>query len=137
MKKTNEVSKLAGVSRRTLQFYDDEGMVKVKRSQNNYRLYDSKALEQLWQVLIYKEIGLELKEIKQLVQKSEVEQKKYLKLQMKKLEQEIWQLKEQKMFISSILTQGLPQLPEEEETLTYLEMIARLREKCRNKATDC
>ena len=42
MKKTNEVSKLAGVSRRTLQYYDDEGILVVKRSQNNHRLYDEK-----------------------------------------------------------------------------------------------
>ncbi len=27
MKRTNEVSKLAGVSRRTLQYYDDEGIL--------------------------------------------------------------------------------------------------------------
>ena len=27
MKKTNEVSKLAGISRRTLQYYDDEGIL--------------------------------------------------------------------------------------------------------------
>ena len=37
MKKTNEVSKLVGVSRRTLQYYDNEGLLDVKRSKNNYR----------------------------------------------------------------------------------------------------
>ena len=31
MKRTNEVSKLVGVSRRTLQYYDDEGLLGAKR----------------------------------------------------------------------------------------------------------
>ena len=39
-KKIEEVSKLSGVSKRTLQYYDDEGILPVKRSKNNYRLYD-------------------------------------------------------------------------------------------------
>lgn len=37
-KKIDEVSKLSGVSKRTLQYYDDEGILPVKRSKNNYRL---------------------------------------------------------------------------------------------------
>ncbi len=32
MKKVNEVSRLAGVSKRTLQFYDDEGLLPAQRS---------------------------------------------------------------------------------------------------------
>ena len=35
-KKIDEVSKLSGVSKRTLQYYDDEGILPVKRSKNNY-----------------------------------------------------------------------------------------------------
>ena len=48
VKRTSEISKIAGVSKRTLQFYDDEGMIKVERSENNYRLYDEKTLGKLW-----------------------------------------------------------------------------------------
>ena len=44
MKKVNEVSRLAGVSKRTLQFYDDEGLLPAQRSKDNYRLYDDAAL---------------------------------------------------------------------------------------------
>lgn len=57
MKKTNEVSKLVGVSRRTLQYYDNEGLLDVKRSKNNYRLYDENALERIWKIMLYKEMG--------------------------------------------------------------------------------
>ena len=73
MKKVNEVSRLAGVSRRTLQFYDDEGLLPAERSKDNYRLYDDTALECLWQILVYREMGLDLKEIKHMLSGSEKE----------------------------------------------------------------
>ena len=61
MKKVNEVSRLAGVSKRTLQFYDDEGLLPAQRSKDNYRLYDDAALERLWEILVYRAMGLDLK----------------------------------------------------------------------------
>ena len=45
MKKINEVSQLAGVSKRTLQYYDDQEVFVVKRTDNNHRLYDEQALQ--------------------------------------------------------------------------------------------
>lgn len=59
MKKVNEVSRLAGVSKRTLQFYDDEGLLPAQRSKDNYRLYDDAALERLWEILVYRAMGLD------------------------------------------------------------------------------
>lgn len=67
-KKIEEVSKLSGVSKRTLQYYDDEGILPVKRSKNNYRLYDDETMERLWEVLWYKEMGLDLKKIKLILE---------------------------------------------------------------------
>ena len=49
-KKIEEVSKLSGVSKRTLQYYDEEGILPVKRSKNNYRLYDDETIERLWKI---------------------------------------------------------------------------------------
>ncbi len=68
MWKIDEVSKLSGVSKRTLQYYDDEGILPVKRSKNNYRLYDDETMERLWKILWYKEMGLDLKEIKLILE---------------------------------------------------------------------
>ena len=67
-KKIEEVSKLSGVSKRTLQYYDDEGILPVKRSKNNYRLYDDETMERLWKILWYKEMGLDLKKIKLILE---------------------------------------------------------------------
>ena len=51
MWKIDEVSKLSGVSKRALQYYDDEGILPVKRTKNNYRLYDDETMERLWEIL--------------------------------------------------------------------------------------
>ena len=132
MKGTNEVSKLVGVSRRTLQYYDDEGVIEVKRSENNYRLYDQETLEQLWKIMIYKEMGLDLKKIKKLLSLTEGEQKEYFRLQVKVIEKKIYKLKEQKEFVLLVLTQGIPErlVMEENEKITYASQIAAIRKRC-------
>ena len=133
MKKTNEVSKLVGVSRRTLQYYDDEGMLLVERTENNYRLYDEKALERIWRVMLYKEMGFKLKEIKQLLLLSENKQEEYLGLRVEKVNSQIRGLEEQKEFISLILKYGMPQIPEENKGMTYVSSIKELRGKMKEK----
>ena len=53
----NKVSKLAGVSIRTLQYYDKIGLLKpAKYTESGYRLYDDTALEILQQILLWKEL---------------------------------------------------------------------------------
>lgn len=123
MKRTNEVSKLVGVSRRTLQYYDDEEVVVAERSKNNYRLYDQKALEKIWQIMLYKEMGFELKEIKQILSASDNKQKEYLRVRMETVRSEINKLNEQINFISFVLTNGIPQVPEEHDGMTYMKSI--------------
>ena len=71
MKKTNEMSKLAGVSKRTLQYYDDEGLLMTERTKDNHRLYDRQAMERIWEILVYKEMDFELREIRQIFQSTE------------------------------------------------------------------
>lgn len=92
MKKTNEISKIVGVSKRTLQFYDEEGMIKVERSEDNYRLYDERTLEKLWEIMIYKEMGLKLKKIKQLLVMPEDEKKTCYKACIEQIEEKITEL---------------------------------------------
>lgn len=131
MKKVNEVSRLAGVSKRTLQYYDDEGLVLAERSKDNYRLYDEAALEKLWQILIYKEMEFKLKEIKHLLTLSDSERKTYLEHNVESLMQQTAHLNEQIRFISFIQSHGMPSIVSEgdEDGMTYVEYIANLREE--------
>ncbi|MEM7800827.1 MAG: MerR family transcriptional regulator [Chloroflexota bacterium] len=60
-----ELADLAGVSRRTLHYYDQIDLLKPsKTTEKGYRLYDDQSLFRLQQILFYREIGIELIEIK-------------------------------------------------------------------------
>lgn len=60
----HSLSQLAGISKRTLRYYDQIGLLKPERSsQNNYRIYNTGHLDKLQQILFYRELGVELEEI--------------------------------------------------------------------------
>ena len=68
MKTVKEVSHLTGISVRTLHYYDEIGLLKPTRiSEAGYRLYDDKALEELQQILFFREFDMPLKEINTVV----------------------------------------------------------------------
>lgn len=64
-----EASRLAGVSIRTLQYYDKIGLLHpTGYTESGYRLYDDTALETLQQILLFRELEFPLKEIKEIMQ---------------------------------------------------------------------
>lgn len=64
----NQLAKLAGVSARTLHYYDEIGLLSPERIRSNgYRVYGQKEVNQLQQILFYRELGVPLNEIKQLI----------------------------------------------------------------------
>ena len=70
MKSISQVAKLTGVSIRTLQYYDEIGLLKPSRlTTAGYRMYDDDALQTLQQILFFKELGFPLKEIKDILEK--------------------------------------------------------------------
>lgn len=74
MKSISQVAKLAGVSIRTLQYYDELGLLKPSElTDAGYRLYDDDALQILQQILFFKELGFTLKEIKQILEKPDLD----------------------------------------------------------------
>ena len=69
MKSVNEVCRLSGISRRTLQYYDEIGLLPPSAvKESGYRLYDDESLRQLWSILFYKELGLSLGSIRALLE---------------------------------------------------------------------
>ncbi len=79
MKTVNEVSKLTGVSVRTLHYYDEIGLLSpAVTTDNGYRLYDDKELERLQQILIYRELEIPLKEIKLILDSPSYERNRVL-----------------------------------------------------------
>lgn len=63
-----ELSKLAGVSTRTLRYYDEIGLLKPSRTtEAGYRCYGSDEVALLQQILFYRERGFELKTIQKIL----------------------------------------------------------------------
>ena len=70
MKSISQVAKLTGVSIRTLQYYDEIGLLKPSElTAAGYRMYDDGALQTLQQILFFKELGFPLREIKVILKK--------------------------------------------------------------------
>ena len=69
MKTVKEIAEITGISIRTLRYYDEIDLLKpTKLSPAGYRLYDSKALEKLQQIMFLKELEIPLIEIKVIME---------------------------------------------------------------------
>jgi DNA-binding transcriptional MerR regulator len=70
-----QLSKLSGVTVRTLHFYEEIALLKpAYYGSNGYRYYEEPQLLQLQQILFFKELGFTLKQIQKLVGKSDFDQ---------------------------------------------------------------
>jgi len=66
--KINEVSRLTGVTVRTLHYYDEIGLLKPSEvTSAGYRLYHNEALETLQQILFFRELEFSLEDIKNIM----------------------------------------------------------------------
>ncbi len=83
MMTVNEVSKLSGVSIRTLQYYDTIGLLKAtEHTEAGYRLYDDAALERLQQILLFRELEFPLKDIRRILSAPDFDREKALTQQI-------------------------------------------------------
>ena len=64
----NDLSRLAGITRRTLHYYDEIGLLKPSLvGENGYRYYGEEALLRLQQIMLYRELDMPLESIKQIM----------------------------------------------------------------------
>ena len=63
-----KLSRLAGVSTRTLRYYDEIELLKPARiSSSGYRIYGKEEVDKLQQILFYRELGVSLDSIKNII----------------------------------------------------------------------
>ena len=68
MKTVKDVSEISRVSIRTLRYYDEIGLLNpTELSDAGYRLYDSKALERLREIMFFKELEIPLEDINKIM----------------------------------------------------------------------
>jgi len=81
---------ISGVSVRTLRFYDQTGLLKpAYYGANGYRFYEEPELLMLQQILFYRELGFELKQIKRILGRNDFEKVAALKSHRKLLRQNL------------------------------------------------
>lgn len=88
------LAKLAGISARTLHYYDEIGLLKpIRLADNGYREYGEIELLRLQQILFFRELDFPLQEIKQILDSPDFlmvaalrDHKKMIRLKQKRLE---------------------------------------------------
>jgi len=86
LKTISQVAELTGISTRTLQYYDEIGLLKPSElTPSGYRLYSDEVLQKLQQILFFKELDFKLKEINEILQKPEFDKVEAYKKQKKLL----------------------------------------------------
>ena len=72
----NKLAKLSGISKRTLHYYDEIGLLRpMKLSESGYRIYGQEQVDLLQQILLYKELGFSLEKIQELIISPEFDRK--------------------------------------------------------------
>lgn len=85
----NELATISGVSVRTLHYYDQIGLLCPTRiAENGYRIYGEKEVDQLQQILFYRELKVPLKKIKAILNKPDYDKERELEKQLEQLLQQ-------------------------------------------------
>lgn len=101
-----EFAIVSGISKKTLRYYDEIGLLKPEKikKNNQYRLYSKKQVEKAKNICRYKKTGISLKAIKQIIDLFEDNlEKEYMTKRLEEIEIEIKKLEEQKIATKDIL----------------------------------
>lgn len=81
-----KLARLAGVSARTLRYYDEFGILTPARvNSSGYRIYGQKEVDLLQQIMFYREMGVGLDTIKEIVNSADFDENKALNAHLVKL----------------------------------------------------
>ena len=108
MKTVKDVSKLTGISIRALHHYDAIGLLKPSQvTEAGYRLYDDAALEKLYMILVFRELGLSLKEIADILHAPDYDRNRVLEKQIKLMQERVGKLQDRIALAKGMLILGV------------------------------
>lgn len=113
MMTVNEVSKRTGVSVRSLHHYDAIGLLKpAKVTAAGYRLYGDEELARLQNIMMFRELQFPLKQIKDILDSPDFDQKEALAQQIQLLELQLKHTQELISFARIIQERGVESMKE-------------------------
>lgn len=81
-----QFAQLTGVSVRALHHYEEQGLLLPQRSANGYRIYGEDEEDRLQQVLLYREMGLRLADIRKILDDPSFDQRSALARHLEELQ---------------------------------------------------
>jgi DNA-binding transcriptional MerR regulator len=94
MHTVKQVANLAGVTPRTLHYYDEIGLLRPSlHGENGYRFYGEEAILRLQQILFYRELGLNLGEIRRVLDRPDFDVLQALEAHKRALERKAQRLR--------------------------------------------
>lgn len=104
MYRIGELCREFGLSRSTLLYYDSIGLLQPSaRTESKYRMYSQADKERLSQICVYREAGVSLDYIKELLDSMENKEETILKKRLNQLHEEISLLRLQQKIIVNML----------------------------------
>ena len=62
-----DIMKITGVTKRTLHYYDEIALLKVKKNESNHRIYSQKDLVKLQKIMLLKNMDMSIKDISKFI----------------------------------------------------------------------
>ncbi|WMJ82217.1 methyltransferase domain-containing protein [Clostridium sp. MB40-C1] len=122
---TNEVCKMLNITSKALIVYENQGIIVPKREKNNYRNYNEDDLFKLRTVILLKQLGFSLKDIKNLMDKNNYGDSQFtrsLYLQLKAVERNIFELDN----IKNTLMTSINRMLESNVELNYGDFLSNI-----------
>ena len=69
----NEVTQQVDLSKRAIKYYEEQGLLTVKKDSNGYRNYTEKNLTTLKEIAVYRKLGINISDIKQLLKSKDIQ----------------------------------------------------------------
>ena len=126
MMTVGQLARKAGLSRTALLYYHRIGLLSpTARSPAGYRLYDGDSLERLKRIMIYRQAGLGVGEIKQLLDMPETDSSLAFKRRVAEIDREVAELRaKQRLLIRLLRESGAAAFPDMDKE-TWVEILRR------------
>ena len=131
LKTIREVTRITGVTENALRYYDEKNVlhptIKAATGRKEW-MYDSDAIRKIKQILIYKKVGLPIRNIKELIEEENEMKDSTLRLKLEELQKQRRELDDQIVIAEMLLLISEVTNETDSKAITKDDLIERLFE---------
>ena len=98
-----QMAKMLGMTKSQIRFYEKKGLINPETDDNGYGMYDFEELDVLEIILVLRDLGVPIKEMKHLINSEAFEYESYVKRSLESVEKEIKVLEQKKAWLETKL----------------------------------